>query len=125
MIPQSPGTLNVPPPAAACPTTCPQGNLDGALPASSWVPQPDPPACAPVTEPPIDEALDQAVGAIGEGCSVAGLDEHVRELCRVLVERHANNIITNGALDKLNRRLATLRRTKLTKVEWKARLKEA
>jgi hypothetical protein len=108
----------------------PAGHQPGSPPEQSMIgggdgPPPGTPEAAPAPGPSVDAVIGERVDAIGEGCSPAALSEHVRGLCQALVEMRASAIVTNAGLDRLNQRLAQLKRTRLGKRDWAAALREA
>src|SRR5262245_17262074 len=114
MVTQPTNPFNVPCP----PPTVPPWSPTAVNEAQPQEPAPDPGSS-------IDAVIAAAVGAIGEDSTTADLDHHVRTLCQALVGRNASGVVTNAALDQVNQRLASLKRTRLTKSQWAARLKEA
>ena len=81
----------------------------------------------PVNPPPAssDDLIALAIGKITADITASTLDGHIRDLARALVEMGASGIITDSALETINRHLKKLNWPRVTKKDWAARLREA
>lgn len=106
-------------------------NASPWMPASATWPCPNPDqvvppgGCSESTAPTIDELINEHINAIPPTCSPGELEQRIRTLVQVLVERRCSALINDTCFEKLKAKIKELKLGNINKKTWKQYLNEA